>query len=158
MRPIFLLANHDYEAAADDLCVFNPNRLSNSIGAIGGRFTGWGAIKFTIFSWTLYLQKQIIQKLVEFLSDCMRYMKKEISCDLLIPYLATLWGTTIYNFSFFGLHSLQSIKCFFCTNENSRKWENGLAYLRKNPNLSDITNNYIVVRKSRTCKFQPLKI
>jgi hypothetical protein len=37
------LANHDYEAAADDddLWVFNPNRSSNSIGAMGGIFAGW---------------------------------------------------------------------------------------------------------------------
>lgn len=51
-----------YEVAADDLCVLNPNRFSNNFGAIGGILAGSGAIKFTIFSWTLYLH-QIIQKL-----------------------------------------------------------------------------------------------
>lgn len=51
VRPIFLSVNHDnYEAAADDLRVLNPNRFSNNFGAVGGILAGSGAIKFTIFS------------------------------------------------------------------------------------------------------------
>ena len=126
VRPIFLSANHDYEAAPDDLWVFNPNRFSNNFGAIGGRFMGWGAIKFTIFSWTLYLQHQIIQKLIQVIwlmqeIDCYNSRKRKISSSYLsIPYLATFWGTSINNFSFLCLHSLQRIKCFLYTNRNSR--------------------------------------
>jgi len=47
LRPTMIMI---YEAAADDLCVFNPNRFSNNFGAIGGILAGSGAIKFTIFS------------------------------------------------------------------------------------------------------------
>lgn len=42
-----------YEEAG---CFFRrPNRFSNSLGAVGGRTMGLGAMKLTIFSWTLYL-------------------------------------------------------------------------------------------------------
>uniref|UniRef100_A0A2P2MM43 Uncharacterized protein n=1 Tax=Rhizophora mucronata TaxID=61149 RepID=A0A2P2MM43_RHIMU len=37
------------------LSVFSPNKFSNNFGAIRGRFMGCGAMKLTIFSWTLYL-------------------------------------------------------------------------------------------------------
>lgn len=36
-----------------------PNKFSNNFGAIGGRFIGTGAMKLTIFSWTLYLNLDI---------------------------------------------------------------------------------------------------
>lgn len=130
---ILLSANHDYEAAADDdnLSVFNPNRFSNNFGAIGGILAGSGAIKFTIFSWTLYLSSNhsknySVHKWLQYIyTHTYTQQKRGKNSNLSIPYLPTFWGTTINNFSFLWLHSLQSIKCFLCRDklvENEKKW------------------------------------